>query len=89
MATVSAKKGTRVQECKLKSTIFPRCCEAVRDPSTATAEGNFRADTRDFESLPLETDTRGHLYKVERSEEDLKRTEEEEDDEAAATAAER
>lgn len=48
----------------------------------------FQADTQDFESLPLETDTRGHLYKPECSEEDLKRTEEEEE-EAADAAAQR
>lgn len=53
--------------------------------STDIAEGNFHADTLDFESLQRGTEVRGYLYELEHSVEDLRRVEE--DAEAAAAAA--
>lgn len=56
--------------------MFPQRCD--------TAEGSFQAGTqKDFETLLLETGTRGYLYKMGYSEEDVKCIEEEE---AAAAA---
>lgn len=57
--------------------MFPQRCE--------TAEGSLQAGTqKDFETLLLKTGTRGYLYKMEYSEEDVKCIEEEEEEAAAA-----